>query len=410
MNRLDAQRRAYILHSLCEGMSQRSCERIFKVSNNTVAKLFEEAGDMAIAHVASLRDLTPRRIQADELHAFVAAKDKSLARREEARPGIGTVWAYLAMCAHTKLIFSYQLGDRDVPDATHFARDIAAKLRRDDRGELIVRPLLVTDGLPAYNESFDTVFGSELDRAVMVKRYAYENREGRVTRKRHYVGADREVRVGKANPADIHTSYIERQNCNLRMGNRRYNRRTNAFSKTLLNHERHLALWIMYHNLCWIPRPRRPGPGSNQWIKREPAGIAAGITDKLWEIEDLLALTDEFVGQRSAKQHAPTIELVGPVITQTFETKPTLWVFRHFLQRSTKVHEADCTNCRDGRGKKDGAKVTGEWLAFHSLDAARRAAATLEPDRHSECKMCLGEYQTLGYRHAGSSRQSGVSE
>ncbi len=390
-------------------MSQRSCERIFKVSNKTVAKLFEEAGDMAIAHVASLRGLTPRRIQADELHAFVAAKDKHIERVAGPREDVGTVWAYLAVCADTKLIFSYQLGDRDVPDATFFARDIASKLKRDERGELAVRPLLVTDGLPAYNESFDTVFGSELDRAVMMKRYTYENREGRVTRKRHYAGSDRIVRVGTADPSDIHTSYIERQNLNLRMGNRRYGRKTNAFSKTMLNHERHLALWIMYHNLCWIPRPHRPPRGSNRWVKRDPAGIASGVTDKLWEIEDLLALTDAFTAERDAKRQTPVLELVGPVITETFQTKPTHWVFRHFLQRTTKVHEADCTNCRDGRGKKDGAKVTGEWLSFHSLETARRAAATLEPDRHSECKVCLGEYQTLGYRHAGSSRQGGIS-
>lgn len=95
MNRLDPQLRAYILHSLYEGMSQRSCERIFKVSNKTVAKLFEEAGDMARAHVASLRNLTPQRIQADELHAFVAAKDKSTARMavpDEDAGRFGPIW------------------------------------------------------------------------------------------------------------------------------------------------------------------------------------------------------------------------------------------------------------------------------------------------------------------------------
>ncbi len=406
MNRLDAQLRAYILHSLCEGSSQRSCERIFKVSNKTVAKLFEEAGDMAIKHVASLRDLTPKRIQADELHAFVAAKEKNVDRMLEPDEDAGTVWAYLAMCADTKLIFSYQLGDRDLPDATAFARDIYGKLKRTERDEFSVRPLITTDGLRAYYEAFDVVFGDEADLGTMIKRYSYTDREGRPSKIKRYAGADRLVRAGEAPEADVHTSYIERQNLNLRMGNRRYNRKTNAFSKTALNHERHLALWIMYHNLCWVPRPGRPRDGSRQWVKRLPAGIAAGVTDKLWEIEDLLALTDEFTSQRKARQQAPPIALAEPVVAQTIEVKPTHWVFRHFLQRSTKIHQANCTNCRDGRGKTDGAKVTGEWLPFNSLEAARQAATTLEPDRHSICKMCIGEYQTLGYRHAGSSRQS----
>ncbi|MCW4462660.1 hypothetical protein OK349_13160 [Sphingomonas sp. BT-65] len=393
-------------------MSQRSCERVFKVSNKTVAKLFEEAGDMAIMHVASLRDLTPKRIQADELHAFVAAKDKNIDRLFEPDEDAGTVWGYLAMCADTKLIFSYHLGERGLPDATAFARDIYRKLKRTERNEFTgrdefaVRPLIVTDGLPSYKEAFEVVFGDEADRAAMVKKYADTDREGRPIKKKRYAGADREVRVGQPNESDIHTSYIERQNLNLRMGNRRYNRKTNAFSKTPINHERHLALWIMYHNLCWVPCPGRPRDGSRQWVKRLPAAIAAGITDKLWEIEDLLALTDEFTSQRKARQQTPPIQFVGPVITQTFETKPTHWVFRHFLQRTTKIHKADCTNCRDGRGKTDGAKVTGEWLPFRSLETAKQAAETLEPDRNSICKMCIGEYQTLGYRHAGSSRQS----
>lgn len=79
MNRLDEETRAKILYSLCEGYSQRSCERIFRVSNKTVAKLFEEAGDMAIAYVRDMAQIAPKHIQADELHAFVAAKQKNVA-------------------------------------------------------------------------------------------------------------------------------------------------------------------------------------------------------------------------------------------------------------------------------------------------------------------------------------------
>lgn len=410
MNRLDAQTRAYILHSLCEGMSQRSCERIFRVSNKTVAKLFEEAGDMAIAHIASLRDLTPKRIQADEIHSFVAAKQHKVPNMLAPVEGAGTVWAYLAMCADSKLIFSYHLGDRDFENATIFARDVASKLKRTHIGEFSVRPKIITDGLKAYDEAFDLAFGGDADRAVMVKRYETAEREGKRSRKR-YIGSDREVRVGKVDAADIHTNYIERQNGNLRMGNRRLNRRTNAFSKTPSNHERHLALWIMYHNLCWIPRPGRPCPDENgeisrRWTKKMPAGIAAGVTDYLWEIEDLMTLTDEFIARRDKLKNRSEPEVAEREESEPDADKPTHWVFHHLVQHSTKVHRAGCCNCRDGRGKKDGAKKMGEWIACHSEEDAIEAAQRLQPDRNSLCSMCLGSYHTLGYRHAGSSRQS----
>src|SRR5690606_7926293 len=106
--------------------------------------------------------------------------------------------------ADTKLIFSYHLGDRGIRDATIFARDVASKLKRAGNGELAVRPSIVTDGLKAYDEAFDLALGNEADRAVMVKRYEYAERDGRQTQKR-YVGADREVRAGEVDKADIHT-------------------------------------------------------------------------------------------------------------------------------------------------------------------------------------------------------------
>jgi IS1 family transposase len=392
-------------------MSQRSCERIFRVSNKTVAKLFAEAGDMAITYMKSLRGLTPKRIQADELHTFVAIKEKNLPMSCPPMSGAGTIWAYLAVCADTKLIISYRLGDRDIPNATEFAKDVLVKLKRTENGELAVRPLIVTDGLGAYHEAFETVFGDEADRGMLIKRYERVERDGEQTRKR-YVGADREVLAGSPKEADIHTSYIERQNLNLRMGNRRYNRRTNAFSKTILNHERHLALWIMYHNLCWVPCPMRPtadedGVISKNWEKRLPAAMAAGLEDRLWDIEDLLALTDTFTAKRKAA--AKPIEHEAVAATSSPETPSTAryWVYRDLLKRTTKVHAASCTNCRNGQGKKPGVKAHGQWLPFLSLETATAEAEALEPDRNSICRMCLEEPNTLGYRHVGSSRQAG---
>ena len=77
--------------------------------------------------------------------------------------------------------------------------------------------------------------------------------------------------------AGICTSYIERQNLNVRMSIRRMTRLTNGFSKKWENHEAAIALYFAYYNFCW----------KHSTLKMTPA-MAAGITDHKWTIEELL--------------------------------------------------------------------------------------------------------------------------
>lgn len=322
------------------------------------------------------------------------------------------MWGYLAMCADTKLIFAYHLGDRGLRDAKVFAKRMASKLRRDVHGKLVVRPTIATDGLAAYRDAFDIALGSDADYGMMVKQYSKLDKNGEPLPSSRYMGADRIPIAGSPNPADIHTAHIERQNLNLRMQNRRYTRRSNGFSKTLLNHERHLALWIMYHNLCWMPRPGRPrrdarGERAKQWSKRLPAAIAAGVEDRLWEIEDLLAATDAFTAARKANADNDDAEMEEgqcEASTEVDDTVPTHWVYHSHVHHTTKVHAAHCCNCRDGKGKKAGAATAGSWMPFESVEAATKAAEAVAPDRSSVCNICLGSYHTLGCRAPKSVR------
>lgn len=82
MNRLQNETREKILHALCEGMSQRSCARVFNVDLKTVVKLFRDAGDWAIAHVNSVEGLNVTRIEADELQSFVGHKRRYVGARD----------------------------------------------------------------------------------------------------------------------------------------------------------------------------------------------------------------------------------------------------------------------------------------------------------------------------------------
>jgi hypothetical protein len=89
----------------------------------------------------------------------------------------------------------------------------------------------------------------------------------------------REVVEGNPDQRHINTSYVERSNLTMRMHMRRFTRLTNAFSKKLENHAAAIALHTMYYNFVRI----------HQTPKVTPA-MAAGVTDKLWEVADIVVI------------------------------------------------------------------------------------------------------------------------
>ena len=68
----------------------------------------------------------------------------------------------------------------------------------------------------------------------------------------------------------------------MRMHMRRFTRLTNAFSKKVENHAAAIALHTMYYNFVRI----------HQTLKVTPA-MAAGVTDKLWEVSDIVAMLEQ---------------------------------------------------------------------------------------------------------------------
>jgi hypothetical protein len=75
------------------------------------------------------------------------------------------------------------------------------------------------------------------------------------------------------------TSFVERQNLTMRMSMRRFTRLTNGFSKKIENHYHAIALHFMHYNFCRI----------HQTLRITPA-MAAGLTDHVWEVEEILNL------------------------------------------------------------------------------------------------------------------------
>ena len=65
------------------------------------------------------------------------------------------------------------------------------------------------------------------------------------------------------------------------MSLRRFTRLTNAFSKKVENHVAALAVFYMYYNFVRIHQTLRVAPA-----------MAAGVTERLWSIEDIVKLLD----------------------------------------------------------------------------------------------------------------------
>jgi IS1 family transposase len=277
MNKLPLAKRVQILAMLCEGSSMRSISRVADVSINTVSKLLVQAGWACLAiHDQEVRNVKASRVQCDEIWSFCHAKEKNVAAAKAAPEGAGDVWTWTAIDSDSKLIVSYFVGDRSSQSAIVLMDDLRARITK--------RVQLTTDGHRAYLEAVEGAFGGDVDFAQLVK--IYGEPKGASNERRYSPGeccGTRKLRVeGNPDIDHVSTSYVERQNLTMRMSMRRFTRLTNAFSKKLDNHVHALALYFAFYNFCRIHKTLRMSPA-----------MAAGITDRLWSLEDIVAKIDE---------------------------------------------------------------------------------------------------------------------
>jgi IS1 family transposase len=275
MKMLARDARARILHLLCEGSSIRAVTRLTGASKNTVIKLMIDAGKVCAAyHDEHVRGLTSKRVQVDEIWSFTYAKQKNVPNAKAAPEDAGDTWTWMAIDADSKLIVSWLVGGRDGGYAYTFMDDV--------KGRLANRVQLTSDGHKAYLDAVADTFGDEVDYAQLSKLYGFapENAKGRYSPP-ECIGAHKTTVEGSPDPKHISTSYVERQNLTMRMHMRRFTRLTNAFSKKVDNHAHAVALHAMFYNFVRI----------HQTLRVTPA-MAAGVTDRLWEIGDIVALLE----------------------------------------------------------------------------------------------------------------------
>ena len=146
---------------------------------------------------------------------------------------------------------------------------------------LTSRVQLTTDGYRVYLESVESAFYAGIDYAMLHKIYGSDQDPEKRYSPAQCLGCTVKTISGNPDPRHVSTSYVERQNLTMRMSMKRFARLSNGFSKKIENHAHAVSLHYMYYNFARIHKSLRTTPAQ-----------AAGVTDRLWEIADIVTLLD----------------------------------------------------------------------------------------------------------------------
>ena len=277
MNKLSLQKRAQVLAMLCEGSSMQSIAHVMDVSYKTFLKLLKDAGEACGAyHFETVRNVAAKRVQCDEIWSFCQAKQKNVAKAKAVAEGASNVWTWTALDSDSKMILSWMVGDRGASTANLFMDDLAQRLPNPVQ--------LTPDGHHVYLDAVAGAFGNDIYYAMLVKLYGEDPKLAGPVRKyspSDCVGARKKRKIGNPDKRHISTPHVERMNLSMRKGMRRFTRLTNAFSRKIDNHIYALSIYFLFYNFVKIHSAYRMSPA-----------IAAGVTERLWNMEDIVALID----------------------------------------------------------------------------------------------------------------------
>lgn len=260
-----------VLGMLVEGCSVRSVERLTEVHRDTILRLLVLAGQRCERVMAErIRNVPVRDVQCDELWGFVFKKESHKWPSEVKDESIGDAYCFVAIERHSKLVLNIALGRRNQATTDAFIEGVRAATAAN-------RFQISTDGFRPYIAAIDNTLSDRVDYAQIIKVYA-SDREGEARYSPPQVVETVTVPIlGDPDPGRICTSHVERQNLTMRMQIRRLTRLTNAFSKKWENLWAALCLHFAWYNFVRVHRTLRVTPA-----------MEAGITDHVWEMEELL--------------------------------------------------------------------------------------------------------------------------
>jgi IS1 family transposase len=304
-----------VIACLAEGLGIRGTARVFEVDPNTVLQWLVEAAEQLRAfsrHV--LHDVRVRQVQLDELFALLSAVQAGAVSAAEAieRLDRSPSWVWTAMDPESKLLLVVDIGDRTLAMAQRVVHHVTQVLAPD------CAPLFLTDGFREYLTALLTHYGQwvqperrqakgPLPKARWMPRpgllYAQvvktvrRRRLVRVTHRVVFGTLEAVQQVLAACGWQINTAFVERLNLDLRQHVAAIGRRVATLCKGEDGLRHQLALFQTYHNFCLphtslhqpLPQPLPTnGTGSTkQWRPSTPA-MAAGLTDHVWSLREVL--------------------------------------------------------------------------------------------------------------------------
>jgi len=261
-----------ILHCLVEGNSVRGTARPCDVEKRTVPNVPTLAGEACERlFTERVRNVQVKDSELDEIWTFVGCKQKRLTPERLEKGMHGDAYTFIGLERHSKPVLAWHLGKRDRVNT----EDFVSKIRwATAPGWFDVS----TDGFGPYETAIGAGLYDRANHAQVVK--LFSTRLDRVSESympARFVSVAKDTTSGRPDLDRAGTSHVERKKGTLRQWCKRLARLTYAFSKKWDNLKAALALRFAHHNFC-----RQHGS-----LRITPA-TAAGITDHVWEIGELL--------------------------------------------------------------------------------------------------------------------------
>jgi IS1 family transposase len=304
-----------VIACLAEGLGIRGTARVFKIDPNTVLSWLVEAAEQLRAFSAYfLHELQIRQVQLDELYAVLCAVRDGEINEAEAVEQLSWSphWVWTAIDPEAKLLLSVQVGERTLAIAQAMLHQITQ----------LVAPscvsLFVSDDNPPYLSALVAHFGRwvqppqrqdkgpapqlrwmplpELLHAQVIK----------TMRRRCIVEVQHRVVFGTQDEVDqvlaacgwqINTAFVERLNLSLRQRVAAIRRRSATSCKREDGLGQQLVLFQVYHHFVLLhatlrqalpePVPTNGRGSAKVWRPGTPA-MAAGLTEQVWSLQDVL--------------------------------------------------------------------------------------------------------------------------
>ncbi len=270
---LDDEKALLALSLMVEGNSLRSIQRITGIDINTLMKLLVRAGEKCEKVMGRLIvAVKVQDVQADEIWAYVSKKESHKLPSEAHDDSIGDAYCFVAIERHSKLVLNFALGRRNQATTDAFIEGLRHATAPGERFQI------TTDGFQPFISAITTTLSDRCDFAQHIKVYGQPVGEEHRYSPAEVTSSEKVPVMGNPDKKRICTSHVERQNLTIRMHMRRLTRLTNAFSKKWDHLWSAYCLHFAYYNFCRIHKTIRVTPA-----------MEAGITDRVWDMKDLLA-------------------------------------------------------------------------------------------------------------------------